>query len=408
MGVTDAQARRATRRMDVPWDRRVRDPRAHRNQRHGHHAVLSLLVSAFAAGRVRLRRAEDFSADLGPRARRRFGLKSRVSDTALWNLLARQRAAGFRETVQRWFRMAVAAKEVDGTFRLGVVSFDGKSLWTSTSNELAGARTSIDGATGLVTASLMAMFAVLTSAASQPCLDLEMVGAKSAESPAFRRIFDRVCDAFGAHFTVVTADAAMTCIENALAVRRRGKHYLFALKGNQPLLFQQAVDAFEGQPGPVRAHTADLRGGAKLFRELHVITLRPFDVALAGATELWRVVQRSTAGTSETRYFVSSLPSDALTPTEKLALVRMHWGIENGHHWTCDVALEEDDVQPCQTSREAIEVVAWLRVLAYNFLATWRAKQPAKDRRRISWERAKELLRDAIVFPEPERLATLC
>lgn len=408
MGVTDAQARRATRRMDVPWDRRVRDPRSTRNQRHGHQAVLSMLVAAFASGRVRLRRAEDFSADLGPRARRRLGLKGRVSDTALWNLLARQRAAGFRETVERWFRRAVAAKEVDGTFRLGVMSFDGKSVWTSSSDEVAGAKTSIDGATGLVTSSLMAMYAVLTSAASQPCLDLEMIGAKSAESPAFRRIFERVCDAHGAHFKVVTADAAMTCIENALAVRRRGKHYLFALKGNQPLVHQQAMDAFEGLPGPVRAHTADLRGGTKLFRELHIVRLRPSDVALCGATELWRVVQRSTAGATETRYFVTSVPSDTLTPTEKLALVRMHWGIENGHHWACDVALEEDDVQPCQKSREAIEVVAWLRVLAYNILATWRTKQPEKDRRRISWERAKEMLRDAIVFPEPERLATLC
>ncbi len=72
------------------------------------------------------------------------------------------------------------------------------------------------------------------------------------------------------------------------------------------------------------------------------------------------------------------------------------------------MALKEDDIQPCAKSREAIEVVAWLRVLAYNVIATWRAGRPKKDRRPISWERAMELLRDALVFAEPERLATLC
>ena len=42
---------------------------------------------------------------------------------------------------------------------------------------------------------------------------------------------------------VVTADAAMTSIDNALAVRRNRKDYLFALKGNQPVLSQQAQEA---------------------------------------------------------------------------------------------------------------------------------------------------------------------
>ncbi len=272
MVVTEAQARRMARGVDVEWDEGVEDPRAAWSQRHAHQSMLSLLVGAFAAGRVQLRRVEDFSAELGARARRRLGLKGRVSDTALWNLLARQSAAGFRETVVRWFRRAVEAKEFTRTFPLGVLSFDGKSLWTSSSAQVEGAKQSVDEKTGVVSSSLMALSAVLTSYTSQPCVDLEMLGAKSAETVAFRPLLDRVCAAFGAHFSVVTADAAMTNIENALAVRRNGKDYLFALKGNQPLLHQQAMDAFEGLAGKARAHTAELREGATLFRELHIIS----------------------------------------------------------------------------------------------------------------------------------------
>lgn len=163
MVVTEAQARRASRRMDVEWDDAVKDPRSDRNQRHAHHAMLTLLVAAFVAGRVQLRRVEDFSADLGPRVRRRLGLKGTVSDTACWNLLARQLAAGMRETAQRGFRSAGAAKEVERIFRLGVMTFDGKALWRSTRAGLAGAKTSVDEETGVVTSSLMAMKAVLTS-----------------------------------------------------------------------------------------------------------------------------------------------------------------------------------------------------------------------------------------------------
>lgn len=407
MAVTEAQARRAVRRAEVDWDEAVRDPRSVRNQRHAHHGMLNLLVAAFACGRVRLRRVEDLSRDVGRRARRRLGIGRRVSDTALWRLLARQGVEGLRQTAQRQVRDLAEAKLLERTFPLGVLSIDGKSVWTSTRRQLAGAKTSVDEKTGLVTSSLMSVLAVLTSARAQPCLDMEMIGAKAGESPAFRQLFPRVCDAFGSHFAVVTVDAGMTSRDNARLVLGRGKDYLFALKGNQAQLHAQATDAFLGQPGRARAHTAEVRNGQHLFRELYTLPVAPHEVDFPGAVELWQVVQRSTGGSTETRYFVSSLPLERLTPTQKLSLVRLHWGVENGHHWTADVALEEDDVQPCQASRASVEVVAWLRVLAYNLLATWRARQPLKDKLPISWARAMEQLRDAYVFDTPERLATL-
>jgi|GEM_PF-5578362 len=69
------------------------------------------------------------------------------------------------------------------------------------------------------------------------------------------------------------------------------------------------------------------------------------------------------------------------------------------HHWTLDLVLEEDDRQPCLHSRTALEVTAWLRVLAYNLISSWRAALPLKDQLPLAWARACEVLRDALVHP---------
>ncbi|MDY6908974.1 MAG: ISAs1 family transposase, partial [Thermodesulfobacteriota bacterium] len=44
--------------------------------------------------------------------------------------------------------------------------------------------------------------------------------------------------------------------------------------------------------------------------------------------------------THETRYYISSLPSDAKIFARAS---RGHWGIENGLHWCLDIAFREDD-----------------------------------------------------------------
>jgi hypothetical protein len=80
-----------------------------------------------------------------------------------------------------------------------------------------------------------------------------------------------------------------------------------------------------------------------------------------------------------------------------LKLVRLHWAIENQHHWTLDVVLKEDERQPCMASASSLEVTAWLRTLAYNLLAVWRAMLSLNHRTRVRWKRACEKLRDALV-----------
>jgi predicted transposase YbfD/YdcC len=207
---------------------------------------------------------------------------------------------------------------------------------------------------------------------------------------------------FSRMFLIVTADAGMTCRENASLVVSEGKHYLFGLKGNQERLFALAQRWLDPDRAHLRVHTTERRNAVRVDRELFTLAVDEPELDFPGVTQIWCVRQTlyEASGritSQEARYFLSSIPVKRLAPSEQLALVRMHWGIENGHNWTMDVMLGEDDHQPCQASRDAIEVVCWLRIIGYNLLAAWRSRGRRKDRLPQPWRRAMELLRDALV-----------
>lgn len=402
MHVTQPQARRALERLRIPWDERVRDPRRDINVKHGQRGLLGALVGAFACGRSCLRRAEDFASDLSPAAKRRLGLRTAPTDTTFYRLLEKQSPEGLRESVRAQvndlLRRQVVSNDLLAT---GVVAFDGKVIWSSTSVGIEGAKQSIDERSGTITNSMMALRAVLVSSGVRPCLDQVHIGEKAGEAPAFRALFPDVVEHFGAHFEVVTADAGIGCRENASVVLGAKKHYLFSLKGNQPRLEAAAVERFEREPGAVLARSEEPRDGAWLTRELRAVSVVGCDeVVFPGAVQFWQVTQRLAIGDhviqEERRHFITDLVAKDFGPERGLRLVRLHWGIENGANWTMDVALREDDFAPCQQGRHAIEVVSWLRVLGYNLLAAARGLAPRKDRLLQSWQRTMELLRDTL------------
>lgn len=105
----------------------------------------------------------------------------------------------------------------------------------------------------------------------------------------------------------------------------------------------------------MKVGTTDHRNGATILRELRTVTVSDVpELNFPGLKQLWSLRREVTLNgatvpvSDEVRYFVSSIPPTLLTPTQQLDLVRLHWGIENGQNWTMDVALSEDDVQPCQ------------------------------------------------------------
>lgn len=396
------QARRALRRAQLEWSAELVDPRQPRGRRHEHRGLLGLLVAAFACGMKVLRRMEDLAEDLGARVRKSMGLAASVSDSTLWRLLAGQSTEGLRQTLGAQVRRLLASPSTQRVaLPLGVLSVDGKSLWTSVQHEVPGLEAVAADEEGRPLWRLGTLRAVLTSLVAAPCVDLEFIGAKEGESPAFRQLLPRLVRDWGEHFEVVTGDAGLAAAQNAALVRQLGKHYLFGLKGNQPTLHGHAVEAIADKRCPPRARTQQREHGASVLRELWTHALAPGEVDFPGARLLLCVRQTrlENDGSSSTqwRYFVTSLCTTQLDFHHLLRLVRLHWAIENRHHWTLDVVLQEDDSQPCLASRTALEVTAWLRTLAYNLLASWRASLPPKDGCPVSWERSCETLRDALL-----------
>jgi predicted transposase YbfD/YdcC len=363
MSRVPGQRRRAVRHARMEWSDDVVDPRQARGRRHGHQGLLGLLVAAFACGLKSMRRVEDLAQDLGAHVRRQLGLPASVSDSTLWRLLAAQTTAGLRQTVAAQLRRLLKAPNLLAVaLPLGVMSFDGKSLWTSVQREVDGLEAVACDEAGTPVWRLGTLRAVLTSHRAAPCVDLEFLGAKEGESPAFRQLLPRVVEAWGDCFEVLTGDAGLAAAENAALVRALGKHYLLGLKGNQPTLHGHAVEAIADKRCTPRARTAERVHGLTLVREVWTHALSPGEVEFPGARLLLCVRQthQRDDGTKnvEWRYFVSSLPTVDLGFHHLLSQVRVHWAIENRHHWTLDLVLEEDDRQPSLHSRTALEVTA--------------------------------------------------
>jgi predicted transposase YbfD/YdcC len=153
--------------------------------------------------------------------------------------------------------------------------------------------------------------------------------------------------------SVVTVDA-MGCQKHmAKQIVEQEAVYVFSLEGNQgnlhkevELLFQDAKkndfkdlphDSFttvDGEHGRIETRRYTTVADVDWFEEKNKwAKLKSF-----GMIESEREIDGHI--TLETRYFISSLPSDA---KRFAAAARGHWAVENSLHWSLDIAFREDD-----------------------------------------------------------------
>ena len=413
MNVTAAQARQAAGFASLAWNPAVKDWRSHINLVHPHKSVLTLLCLAFAAGQCVFRHVEDFCADLSAATSQKLGLTRKVSDSTVYRMVKHQKPEGLRETVKAQV-IQMAKDKVIKRDRLkdGVASFDGKEFFSSTTHGVDGAKVSVNEQAGVITSSLMAVLAVLSSSLVTPFLDMEIIGEKTGEAPAFRTLFPRVLEAFGHLFEVVTGDSGIGCRENAKLVVDAKKDYVFSLKGIQKSVEQAALDLFAADLSAPFKDAGEVRDGGTMTREITAVSVDKHSATeFVGSKQFWRVIQRLVVGgklmKEEIRLFVVSLDMSAIGPEKALALVRIHWAIENNHNWTMDMKLMEDDVQPCQHTKESLTVVCWLRMMGYNMVSAFRASAPKKDRKPQPWKRTMDKLRDALCVDLKEDAAPI-
>jgi predicted transposase YbfD/YdcC len=235
----------------------------------------------------------------------------------------------------------------------GVVALDGKTL-----------RRSFDRASSASPLHLVSAWAV----EQRLVLAQRAVEDKSNEITAVPQLLKMLC----LKGVVVTADALNCQREIAAQVIEQGGDDVLALKANQGTLFAD-VQLFVDDPKTPLARAESVDGDHGRIEVRH---------AWPGLRAIGKVTaaRETPAKTSiETRYF---LMSQALTPERFLAVVRAHWGIENGLHWVLDVTMNEDQMR--NRKDNGPENLALLRRLALNLAAL----EPSKDSMRGKLKRA--------------------
>lgn len=363
-----------TRHMKAPafrWDD-VADPRDRRGRRWRLGELLDAVLLGQLSGCETLRGVEALTEDFGPTGRQY--VHRRVPDTTLWDLLPRLSTNALRAKLHQQVRAAWRAKALRPVgLPCGVVAIDGKGLGALEHDAEGTAQKAHRSHDGTPYWLSRALRAVLTSAESRPCLDQMPIAAKTNEMGDFQSFFAGLMAVYGQGdlCEVFTVDAGMTSLANATQIDAANKGYVMALKGPQPELLAEAERLLSRRRDPDAETEREVYKGKRVQRRLY----RTGEVAGYHAwthlRQAWRVEQISESpnGTTEreNRYFLSNVPWGRFTPEQILTVVRGHWGIENDCFWTLDTQWHEDAVPWCSRGR-AVEVLSWLRLMAYNVL----------------------------------------
>jgi len=193
----------------------------------------------------------------------------------------------------------------------------------------------------------------------------------------------------------VSIDAAGCQRAVASAIRKKKADYVLALKGNQGHLNDDVRSFFEV------CLAKDFRGVEHSFHETHDTGhgrkehRRYYAVEVPSAirnASLWRdlhtvcmVISEVTKGsktTSERRYYIGSLPSDAQRVARS---IRSHWSVENNLHWVLDVVFREDDSRI--RKGHAAKNMAMLRRFTLSLLKHDKSKGSLKTKRKkAGWD----------------------
>jgi predicted transposase YbfD/YdcC len=349
----------------------LRDPRIERTKRHSLVNVLVMALSATIAGAEGWDDLVDFCE-----ARRKWlegfldlpnGIPSADTFRRIFERLDPR-------AFQRCFAdfVSALAHKVDGE----VVAIDGKTL-----------RGLVNKAG--VTNQLHLVHVWATE--QKLLLAQESVEGASGEMAAIPRLFEML-DLKGA---IITTDANSCTASVTRTIIENGADFVLAVKGNRGRFYDHVVNAFEGAApaAGLRTHGRIEEGHGR--KETRIVSvLEPDDwpwvtknngdwAGLRTAVRIERTREASGEPTTETHYYVSSLPPDA----QRIgSAIRDHWDIENGLHWGLDVAFGDDD-RKIRDARSA-ENFAIVARMAFTLVKRDPARKRgvAASRKRAGWD----------------------
>lgn len=320
----------------------VADPRSYRNQRHPFISIIGISLLGVLSGIDGFSGLADY-AEMHLEELQKYldlpnGAPSHDTFQRVWSTIS---PTEFLESFHE-FTQTIAS-----VFKGGIISIDGKKIRNSGDNPLT-----------IVSA---------WCAQNELVLAQEKVSDKSNEITAVPKLL-RLLDL---NSKIVTMDA-MGCQREACEqiVEKEGD-YLIALKGNQGSLHKDVKEWFQDEKLRSACDTWEEhdKGHRRIESRKAFVTddigwlqhhqwphLRSIGMVEAQVTKSKKV-------TTETRFYISSLPAKA---EEICKAARAHWGIENKLHWRLDVVFNED--KACITNDNAAENMDILRKWALNIL----------------------------------------
>ncbi len=374
--------------------------------------LLVPVIAGIVAGCKSLAELERLTKNISKACARLLGIRKRVPDTTMRDLMVTLDIDGLRSVIHRQCKAAIRRKALKPEgLPIGVVSMDGRSTATRILDEHHAQTQHQDGEAhhGLV----RTMTSCLVSAKARPCLDMCPIPPGTNEVGHFATAFKMLVDTYGESvFQLITYDAGGCSKENGRIVEDAQRAYLFALKGNQPELYTEAKRVL-GSLGPQQAEatTTEGRGNKTVQRRLWRTTTMAGWNGWEHLRTVIRVQSETVAAdgdrTVEERYFLSSLRSARLSAEQWLEVTRRHWGVENNNHWTFDAIFKEDE-RPWIYEPQGMLAVMALRRIAYNLLTLYRSvTQRSDERRRTPWRELIEDFRLAMTTLTSEHIAGL-
>lgn len=386
----------------------VTDARRAGRVRHRLPRLLQQVVLGLVSGARTLRDVERLGHQV--RHRRAFGLQGAPSDSRLYEVLRGLAPEEVHAALDRMVVRMDRAKQlgVDPELGLSLVAVDGKRVGNGRApfhpDCVEGGK---DGARYY---QLLVLRAVHVGSAVKPVLAQRVVAKDEGEQVHLRPLVEQLLERHPRLLECLSVDAIYTTMTNMAWLSSQGVDYIAALKGNQEKLHARAQALLgSGDEDPRdgwAVTTKESDGRRSVTRSFARTTAMNGHHGWKGLYEqVWRLRQtvRAPDGTSttENRYYLTSLPVERLTPEQSLRALRAHWGIENDHHWTVDMYLDEDE-PPWIRKEKGAEVLALLRCIAYNLLRLLRTRSLRSEANRSRpWRELIELVRDSLVSTLP-------
>lgn len=355
--------------------------------------ILKHVLVGIMAGKKGLGEIEENFSEISQFMRRVLGFFRRIPDTTMREALIKVDLDSLRKVLQKTVHLAIRRKALDPVrLPFHVVSLDGKKTCTRIGDDGEFAQAVSDYEGEVPKFSVATITACLTSSAAKVCLDAIPMPGKTNENGFFIDVLKSLLNAYGNLFKMVTYDAGANCKDNADFVVQEGLFYLFAIKGEQPTLFEQAKKLLAPlAPNLALATTDEVLSGKRVIRRIWATTKMAgfhswshLETVLRVESEVLNLRTRKLE--IHSRYFVTNAKLTALSSPQWLSVIRGHWSVENNCHNTFDKIFQEDK-RPFILEPRGMLVIMILRRIAYNLLSLFRSVTQRSDiKRTVPWK----------------------